>query len=277
MPEDMKSYLNEKWLDADAPALYDWYDAYSGDLGMWRTLCRDVQRPILDLACGTGRVAVELARAGHRVVGLDVSPPMITRAEEKVQREAEDVQQRVSFVIGDMTDFTLDRRFPMVTIPCLSFHEIGTAGAQESCLRSVRRHLDDSGRLILALGRWNPGVNTSPVEEPAEWGRPMMDGTNPHTGIPTRMWGLCWYDLANKTRHTRFYFEEHDGKGRSIRRFAMPSPPDWSRARFLDYDEARAMLEGCGFAVEHVYGDDDMNPFTPDSRRMTFVARKAPR
>ncbi len=275
MPENTKPYLNVKWLDPDAPPLYDWYDEYTDDLGMWRALCRDVQGPILDLACGTGRVAVELAHAGHRVVGLDVSPAMIARANKKLQRESQDVQQRVAYHVGDMADFALDRQFPMVIIPCLSFHEIGTAEAQESCLRSAWRHLDDGGRLIVALGMWYMGRHTSPLEEPAEWGRPDMDEVNPHTGIATRMWDLCWYDPATKIRYTRFYFEEHDGKGRTIRKFAMPPAPDWSRARFLDEDEMVALLEQCGFALEHVYGDYDLNPIGPDTYRMTFDARKA--
>jgi SAM-dependent methyltransferase len=278
VPDDAKPYLNTKWLDADAPALYDWYDEYPFDLEMWRTLCRDAQGPILDLACGTGRVAVELARAGHQVVGLDVSPAMVARAKKKLEREAEDVQQRVTFRVGDMVDFTLERQSPMAIIPCLSFHEIGTAEAQESCLRSVWRHLDDGGRLVVALDSWDDTWDargkTTPLEEPAEWGPPDMDEVNPHTGIATRMWDLCWWDLAKKTRYTRFYFEEHDGKGRTIRKFAMPPAPDWSRARFLNHDEMCAMLETCGFTVEHVYGDYDLNRLTQNSRRMTFDARK---
>jgi SAM-dependent methyltransferase len=277
MAEAARPYLNVKWLDADAPALYDWYDEYTDDLGMWRTLCRDVQGPILDMACGTGRVASELARAGHRVVGLDVSPAMIARAKQKLRREADDVRQRVSFVVGDMTDFALERQFPMAIMPCLSFHEIGTAEAQEACLRSAWRHLDDGGRLIVALGVWNPRGDTTPVEEPTEWGPPDMDEVNPHTGVATRMWDLTWYDLENKIRYTRFYFEEHDGKGRSIRKFAMPPPPDWSRARFLDHDEMCVMLEASGFVLDHVYGDYGLNPVTQDSCRLTFNARKARR
>jgi hypothetical protein len=43
MRDDVKPYLNVKWLDEDAPALYDWYDEYPYDLEMWRTLCRDVR------------------------------------------------------------------------------------------------------------------------------------------------------------------------------------------------------------------------------------------
>ena len=274
MPEDSKPYLDKGWLDPDIPTLYDWYDDYPFDLGMWRTLCRDVKGPILDLACGTGRVAIELARAGHRVVGLDVSPAMIARAREKLQHEAEDVQQRVTYHVGDVVDFALDAQFPMAIMPCMSFHEIGTLEARESCLRSVWRHLDHGGRLIVALSVWKPGATTAPPEEPAEWGPPDMDEVNPHTGIATRLWILKWYDIENKTRCSRFYFEEHDGKGRSIRQFAMTPPPAWSRAWFLDHDEMRAMLEACGFSVEHVYGDYDLNPVTPKNHRMTFDARK---
>lgn len=274
-PEHRKPYLNEKWLDPDTPALYDWYDEYPFDLDMWRTLCRDVQGPILDLACGTARVAIELAHAGHRVVGVDVSPPMIARARQKLRREAEDVQQRVTFHVGDMADFALETRFPMVIVPCFSFHELATLDAQESCLRSVRRHLDVGGTLIVALGKWNPRGSTSPLEEPAEWGKPAEDGVNPHTGLATRMWTLTWYDLPTKTRYTRFYFEERDSKGRLVRKFSLPPAPGWSRARFLDYNEAQALLGKCGFATEHVYGDYRLGPFTSESRSMTFVARRA--
>lgn len=133
-------------------------------------------------------MAIELARAGKRVVGLDFSPAMIARAQEKAAAEEERVRRRVSFVVADMADFRLGRRFRTAIIPCFSFHELATFEAQQACVRTISRHLTMGGLLVIALGIWSEPTNTAPPPEPADFGKPKEEGYNPHTGLFTRMW-----------------------------------------------------------------------------------------
>ena len=272
---DNRQYINESWLDPDVPCLYDWYDEFTDDFEMWRTLCAESGGPILDVACATGRVAIELARSGLTVVGLDLSPHMIELARKKLERENEEVRDRASYVVGDMTDFDLGTQFATVVIPAFSFHELTTAEAQEACLRALWRHLRPGGLLLITLGVWTPHANTSPPEEPSVWEKPMYECMNPHTGLYTRQWSLGWGDPDKKLRYHRFYFEELDSSGRMLRHFAVPAPPDWHVRRFLDRDDMESLLEKHGFAVETLYGGLDLKPFDSESRCMIFAARKA--
>lgn len=266
--------VNECWLDDRIPALYDWYDEYPYDLSMWDQLCVNVKGPILDIGCGTGRVALHLAQAGHEVVGMDISPAMLRLAEEKRSRETDDVRTRVSFITGNMESFDLGRVFPLVLIPCFSFNELTTQEAQRSCLRSVLRHMDERSQLILTVGLWIPGGDTTPPSEPEDFGPPKEEGPNPNTGLYTKMWSLRWCDPSIQTRYHRFYFEESKEKQEIVRKFASPTPPDWHARRFLLPNEAKNLLHKCGFEIERIYGDGDMSELKQDSRCMIVIARK---
>lgn len=270
---DEKDYLNTSWLDPGLPHLYDWYDEYPYDLEMWQALCRRSGDPILDVACGTGRVAIDLARAGFTVAGIDLSPAMIMRAREKLECEDEQVRGRANFHVADMADFQLNQLFGTIIVPCFSFHELTTLEGQESCLHALQRHLNDGGTLILTLGVWTPPELTSEPEQPAEFGKPMEEGFNPHTQAFTRMWSLSWGDPATLTKYHRFYFEEHDESGSLLRKFAVPEPPDWHARRFLTQQDAQTLLKKHSFQVERLYGDWDLRPFDAQSRCMIFVCR----
>ena len=86
-----RGLLRQPWLDPRTPCLYDWYDEYPYDVAAWRTICAEAGGPVLDVACGTGRVAIDLAREGIAVHGVDVSPHMVARAREKLQAETREV------------------------------------------------------------------------------------------------------------------------------------------------------------------------------------------
>jgi len=65
------------------------HDALVADAALYRELARDPAGSVLELGCGTGRIVLALSRAGHRVVGLDLSPPMLARAEAKLRDRAD--------------------------------------------------------------------------------------------------------------------------------------------------------------------------------------------
>lgn len=272
-----ESYLNPSWLDPETPRLYDWYDEYPYDVEAWVTICEQGGGPVLDVACGTGRMAIELARRGFSVHGVDFSPAMLARAQEKAAQEEAAVRRRLRFSLGDMADLHLGRRFPTTIVPCFSFNELTTLEAQEACLRSLSRHLRHGGLLALACGLWQPHARTTPPQEPAEWGKPLEEGLNPHTGRHTRMWSLSWGEAATQRRYHRFYFEELREGGGEPRRFASPPPPAWHATRDLGRFEAELLLEKCGYELEAVYGGWSLEPFDSESNCMLLVARKARR
>ena len=137
-----------------------WHDvecaSYASDLELWDSLATD---PLLDLGCGTGRVALHLAAAGHDVTGLDSDPALVaaltTRARER--------GLRVRTAVGDARSFDLGRTFSLVIAPMQVAQLMGGAAGRADMLRSVRRHLDRGGVLAAAVADPFEGVEDDPL------------------------------------------------------------------------------------------------------------------
>lgn len=115
------------------------------------------EAPILELACGTGRVAFPLAEDGFNVVGVDRSRPMLAVAKSKHRAADPAVASRLEFVEGDMRDVELGRTFRLVIIAFRSFAHLLTVDDQRQCLENVHRHLDRGG--VLALNVFDPRLD----------------------------------------------------------------------------------------------------------------------
>src|SRR5712692_9697906 len=91
------------WGDAQLAGLYDAF-AFDGDLPFYLELARGQGQRVLEVACGSGRVLVPLARAGFDVVGIDASPHMLVLARTKLDTQP---NGDVLLVQADMRDFRL--------------------------------------------------------------------------------------------------------------------------------------------------------------------------
>jgi SAM-dependent methyltransferase len=109
-------------------------------------------RPVLELACGTGRLTIPIARDGHETVGLDTSPTMLEAARAK----AESSGLGNTFVRGDMRAFALHRHFGLIVVSCNSLAHLTTNEDLRACLRRVRDHLEPGG--FFAFDIVNPDV-----------------------------------------------------------------------------------------------------------------------
>jgi len=124
-----------------------WHDlecgGYADDLPLWRELAGN--GPVLDVGCGTGRVALDLAARGVPVVGLDRDAELLAALSER----AGDLP--VEVVRADARDFDLGRTFPVVLAPMQTVQLLGGAEQRAAFLRCARAHLDPGGLLALAL------------------------------------------------------------------------------------------------------------------------------
>ena len=102
---------------------------------------------MLELGCGTGRIAIPAALAGARVLGLDISKSLLAAARRKCDDRPE-VQGDVQFICGDMVGFSLRQQFGLVTIPYRTFQHLLTPVDQQHCLHCIRDHLAADGYLI---------------------------------------------------------------------------------------------------------------------------------
>ena len=125
--------------------------------------------PVLELAVGTGRIAVPIAASGIPVVGVDLSEGMLEVARERAQEAGAELDLRH----GDMRDPPVEGTFPLVLVPFRSMLHMETDTDRRAVLRAIKRHLAPGGRLIFDVfapaaddiadthGRWierEPGI-----------------------------------------------------------------------------------------------------------------------
>ena len=122
-----------------------------GDIGLFLRLAAETGGPVLEIGCGTGRVAAALAAAGLEVVGVDRSGSMLRLADERRASLPAEVAERLAFLQGDMTTLHLAREFPLIVAPSRVFQFALTSDDQRAALRAFRAHLSAGGRLVLDL------------------------------------------------------------------------------------------------------------------------------
>jgi len=126
-----------------------WHDvecgAYAEDLPLWRSLADEHGDPVLDVGAGTGRVALHLARHGHRVTALDTEPELIA----ELERRAAGLD--VTGVVADARDFELSERFALCIVPMQTIQLLGGPVGRTAFLRRAARALSPEGVLAVAI------------------------------------------------------------------------------------------------------------------------------
>lgn len=125
-------------------------------------VAKELNCPVLEVGCGTGRIKIPLAQNQVDMTGLDVVPGMIQRAKQK----AGDLP--IHWVIEDIRCFHLERSFRLVFETGSVFQHLLTRLDQESYLARVREHLEDQGKFIFGLMFPHPELLTSEETE-KEW------------------------------------------------------------------------------------------------------------
>jgi SAM-dependent methyltransferase len=136
-----------------------WHDlecgAYAEDLPLWRELAAEHGDPILDIGAGTGRVALDLARAGYQVTALDRDPELLEALAHRASgRNVQmlDVTSRVTTVVADARAFDLGKeRFPLAIVPMQTIQLLGGADGRAAFLTCALRHLRPGGALAVAI------------------------------------------------------------------------------------------------------------------------------
>jgi SAM-dependent methyltransferase len=146
-----------------------WHDvecaSYSADLELWEELASAAGGAVLDLGCGTGRVALHLAALGHAVTGVDADQELI----EALVSRARDAGLEIDGVVADARSLALGRTFALAIAPMQVVQLLGGREGRAKMLERVRRVLEPGAVLAVALA--------DPFEgEPAdEFGPPMPD------------------------------------------------------------------------------------------------------
>jgi SAM-dependent methyltransferase len=226
--------------------------------------------PVLDLACGTGRLTVPIARAGLAVVGVDASAEML----EVARRKAVDLPQ-LELVHGRIETVDLQRQFGTIMLALSSFCCLASVEAQERALQNMRRHLRPGGRLVMDMFVPSAAHLGQPLTGP-----PAVDGarlvarlSDPVTGHVHLIWEAAHHIPNEQVYEVNRVIQTFDGRGRStgdVRHF-------WLRDRYVHRFEMQHLLRLSGFEVVDLYGGFDREPFGASSRRMVWIATPAAR
>lgn len=225
----------------------------NGDLEFYEELAGRTGGPVLDVGCGTGRVAIQLARGGHEVTGVDLSAPMLAQAARHRADLPSEVAARLDFVQANMTSLHLGRSFGLIITPFRVFQFLLTPEAQRQTLLAFREHLAPAGLLVLDLfdPRLDSVVPTSApinarraeVRHPVSGNRVEFEVTA-RTLEPERQ-------LLRETWTTR----ELGADGEVLREEADVLTLRWSLR-----SELRHLFELTGFEVVGDYGDFHNGP-----------------
>ena len=221
---------------------------------------------VLDLACGTGRLTLLLAREGFAVTGLDQSEGMLHHFEKKLGTEPPEIRQRVQIHQQTMTDFSLDTTFNTILCSDAFFHNV-TVEDEMACLRRVAQHLAPAGRFVFNLPNPTCAFIMSSIESKGqhftERGRYQLDDGGTvvieHAQDAT---------VIDQTITTTMRFTRYDAEGHEVEQSAS-----WWKSRYLFRYEAVHLLHRCGLDVETLVGDFTNGPVTERGQLIFQVKR----
>src|SRR5215472_5359368 len=214
------------------------------DIAFYVDAVREFGDPVLELGCGTGRVAMALAQLGKRVTGLDLSERML--------------------VHGDMTKFELGEKFQLIIIPFRPFQHLLEVRDQVACLERVRAHLRPAGCLILDVFQ----TDAERIHDPIHMRESPLVEYWSHDGRQVRISErvAAFHRAEQRNDVEMIYAIEHPDGRKERLVFAWP-------LRYFFRYEVEHLLARCGFRVRAEYGDFDKTPIRDDSPEMIFVAQ----
>jgi SAM-dependent methyltransferase len=250
------------WNDPD---LYDLENADDPafDLAFWESVVRELApRRMLELACGTGRLTLPLARLGvvEELVALDNSVPFLERLRSRLAGEP------VTVVEGDMQAPPVDGPFDLVLVPFNSLAYLTSPADRLACLRAVRGLLAPGGRFAFDLVAPRYDFLAEAVGAPSPL---RVDADHPAVDEGVARFLRSYtdtYDPSSQTLRSTNRYEIFYEDGRVEHRIA---DLDW---HIYFPDELELLLSSCGLEVVERFGDYARGPWDAASRRYLWLA-----
>ena len=255
----MLEYDPQQYID---PELYDLaYSWHTEDIPFYVAKAQEARGPVLEAGCGTGRVLIPTLQAGVDIDGLDLHPGML----EVLRRKALALGLKPRLVRGDMRDFTMPRRYALVTIPFRAFLHLLTTPDQLMALRCIREHLEPGGALVLNV--FHPSLDR--LVEPDGQERLEREFAHPESGLPVSVYSRVQRDRVNQVMRVEMEIRESDPRGyvaaTHSHRFAL---------RWIHKAEMELLLDAAGFNRFEVRGGFDGRPLERDTDEMVWTAWK---
>lgn len=211
--------------------------------------------PVLELACGSGRLTVPLAQTGISILGLDISEPMLNMAELKAAENGVNVR----FMQGDIRNFDLGQNFRFIFVAAQSLSHLHIREEIEKCFACVRRHLAKDGRFLIELH--NPSLTQLSQESGHRYRVGEYEDQESHNRLT--LTEEVAYDPASQINHIVWYIAGEEEEEKELA-FEM---------RQFFPQEIDALLKYNGFTIEEKYGDYDEAKFCGSSPKQLVVCR----
>lgn len=222
--------------------------------------------PVLDLACGTGRLAILLAQQGFEVTAIDNSEGMLNLFRDKLRRQPAEIGRRIRLYRQSMFDFDVGTHFNTI-ICCDAFFHNSNIEEQTRCLQRVAAHLTPGGRFVFNLPNptWDFILKSeqSGGKQFEERGRYPLKGSQGTLLVEQAQAG----NTLDQTITTTIRITRYDAQGNEVE----SGQSQWT-SRYLFYYEAIQLLQRCGFEIEVLVGDYKNSPIS-EKGQLIFQVR----
>jgi SAM-dependent methyltransferase len=244
----------------DDGALYDiFFERFDLGLDFYVGLAKSAGGPVLDVACGTGRILLPCFKAGVDIEGLDLFPGMLTRLRQKAAALGLQPQLHEA----NMSNFRLPRRYALIMIPFNAFVHNLTTDDQVAALQTCRDHLTPGGLLVFDTYFPGPACTAAP-----EGTRELeMETAHPETGLPVRLWDTRTFDRVKQLQFSYNEIEMLDAKGNVIATY-----PSKTTVRWIYKAEMELLLRVAGFPRWRILGGFDGRPLQSETDAMIVQA-----
>jgi len=250
IPDGSEVYWDGSHYDADNASV-------QVDIPFYVKEAKKAGGPVLELACGTGRLTIPIARSGVDITGVDISLPMLSRAREK----AAEAGVNAVFVKADIRFFRLKKRFKLIFIPFNSMQHLRDRVSLERFFSRVKAHLAPGGRFILDVFNPNPHYLVRDADELIS----IAHYKDPVTGRDILVNERYFYDRATQAARPIWYYK------RGCRNMGAKK----LNMRCFFPLELEMLLHYNGFAIKAKYGDFDRSAFHSESPKQILVCSAA--
>jgi SAM-dependent methyltransferase len=237
-----------------------------GDLDLYVALAARAGGPVLELAAGTGRLAVPLAEAGHEVTAVDIDPAMLARLTRRAEAAGEAARRRLTVVDGDLLEIRLDgaRPFSLAFIALNSLFLLASRDAQRQAFRTMAAHLALGGFAVADV--WLPDADDLARFD----GRMILEYVrdDPETGRRVTKVAAAQHDASTGIVNLTTIYEE-GRQGESSARWVRQDV-----LRLASSGELRDFATDAGLEVETIAGDYDLGPLGSGGDRAIIIARR---
>ena len=208
-------------------------------------------KTVIDLGCGTGSIALPLAKEGYDVIGVDLSPEMLTEADHKAMEEGVSVR----FACQDMTELELGEEADCILSLCDSMNYLTEDGQLEDAFKSIAQHMKQESLFLFDL---NTEYKFKDV-----LGQNVFGSAEEHAAY---IWEND-YDEEEKINeyYVSFFIENEDGLYERIEEFHFE--------RAYSMEEIEEGLQAAGMELVEVYDGYSFDAPRAESERLLFAAR----